>query len=211
VDVSEPTLRAAAAALAEEYPGLEVHAVVGDFQRHIGLLPHGGRRLVAFLGSTIGNLLPDERAAFLAALRGALDPDEWLLLGVDLVKDEARLLAAYDDAAGVTAEFNRNVLAVLNRELGADFDLDAFEHVARWDAVGERIELLLRSLRAQRVRVRALGLEVEFAEGEELRTEWSAKVRRERLEEELGEAGLEPVRWWTDAAGDFGLVLARAD
>jgi L-histidine N-alpha-methyltransferase len=211
VDVSEPTLRAAAAALAEEYPGLEVHAVVGDFQRHIGLLPHGGRRLVAFLGSTVGNLLPDERAAFLAALRGALDPDEWLLLGVDLVKDEARLLAAYDDAAGVTAEFNRNVLAVLNRELGADFDLDAFEHVARWDAVGERIELLLRSLRAQRVRVRALGLEVEFAEGEELRTEWSAKFRRERLEEELGEAGLEPVRWWTDAAGDFGLALARAD
>jgi L-histidine N-alpha-methyltransferase len=211
VDVSEPTLRAAAAAIAEEYPGLEVRAAVADFQRHVDLLPRGGRRLVAFLGSTIGNLLPEERAAFLAALRGALDPDEWVLLGVDLVKDEARLLAAYDDDAGVTAEFNRNVLAVLNRELGADFDLDAFEHVARWDARGERIEMLLRSLHEQRVRVPELGLEVAFAEGEELRTEWSAKFRREGLEEELGEAGLEPVRWWTDAAGDFGLVLARAD
>jgi L-histidine N-alpha-methyltransferase len=188
-----------------------VHGVVGDFRRHISFLPRDGRRLVAFLGSTIGNLLPEERTEFLAALRGALDPGEWVLLGVDLVKDEAQLLAAYDDAAGVTAEFNRNVLAVLNRELGADFDLDAFEHVARWDVRGERIEMLLRSLRAQRVRVRELDLEVAFAEGEELRTEWSAKFRREDLEEELDHAGLEPVRWWTDAAGDFGLVLARAD
>jgi len=210
-DVSEPTLRAAAAAIADEYPGLEVHAVVGDFQRHLSLLPGGQRRVVAFLGSTIGNLLPEERAAFLGTVRAALDPDEWLLLGVDLVKDEQRLVAGYDDEAGVTAQFNKNVLAVLNRELGGEFDLDAFQHVARWDAEGEGIEMLLRALRAQRVAVRDLGLEIDFAEGEELRTEWSAKFRRETVEEELGEAGLELTRWWTDPAGDFGLALARAD
>ena len=208
-DVSEPTLRGASEAIAADVPGLEVHAVVGDFQRHVDLLPRDGRRLVAFLGSTIGNLLPPERAAFLSSLADALDPGEWLLLGVDLVKEEGRLVAAYDDPAGVTAEFNRNVLAVVNRELGGEFPLDAFEHVARWDAEGERIELALRSLRAQHVAVRGLRLEVDFAAGEELRTEWSAKFRREGVEAELRAAGLEPVRWWTDAHGDFGLALAR--
>ena len=185
-----------------------MHAVVGDFQRHVDLLPRGGRRLVAFLGSTIGNLLPPERAAFLSGLAGALDSGEWLLLGVDLVKEEERLLAAYDDAAGVTAEFNRNVLAVVNRELGGRFALDAFEHVARWDADGERIELALRALREQRVAVGDLRLEVDFAAGEELRTEWSAKFRRGGVESELRAAGLELVRWWTDAHGDFALALA---
>ena len=210
VDVSEPTLRAAAEAVAGEYPGLEVHAVVGDLQRHLTLLPRGDRRLVAFLGSTIGNLLPGERADFLAGLRGALEPGEWLLVGADLVKDEARLLAAYDDAVGLTAEFNRNVLAVVNSELGGEFDLGAFEHVARWDAEGERIEMLLRSGRAQRVAVRHLRLEAAFAEGEEMRTELSAKFRRERLEAELAAAGFEPLRWWSDAAGEFGVSLARA-
>jgi L-histidine Nalpha-methyltransferase len=210
VDVSEPTLRAAAEAVAVEYPGLEVHAVVGDLQRHLSLLPRGDRRLVAFLGSTIGNLQPAERARFLAGLRRALEPGEWLLVGVDLVKDEARLLAAYDDAAGVTAEFNRNVLAVVNRELGGEFDPDAFEHVARWDAESERIEILLRSRRAQRVAVRDLGLEAAFAEREEMRTEWSAKFRRETLETELGAAGFVPLRWWTDGGGDFGVALAQA-
>jgi L-histidine Nalpha-methyltransferase len=209
-DVSEPTLRAASEAIAAGFPGLEVHAVVGDFQRHVELLPPGERRLVAFLGSTIGNLLPAERAGFLRSLADALDPGEWLLLGVDLVKDEERLLAAYDDSAGVTADFNRNVLAVVNRELRGGFDLDAFEHVARWDAEGERIELALRSVRAQRVAVRDLALEVELAEGEEIRTEWSAKFRHEGVEAELGAAGLELARWWTDARGDFGLALARA-
>ena len=207
-DVSEPTLLAASEAIAADLPGLEVHAVVGDFQRHVDLLPRGGRRLVAFLGSTIGNLLPPERAAFLSGLAGALDSGEWLLLGVDLVKEEERLLAAYDDAAGVTAEFNRNVLAVVNRELGGRFALDAFEHVARWDAEGERIELALRSLREQRVAVGDLRLEVDFAAGEELRTEWSAKFRREGVESELRAAGLELVRWWTDTHGDFALALA---
>jgi L-histidine Nalpha-methyltransferase len=210
VDVSEPTLRTAAAAVASDYPGLEVHAVVGDLQRHLELLPPGGRRLVAFLGSTVGNLLPEERAGFLAGLRRELEPGEWLLLGADLVKDEARLLAAYDDDAGVTAEFNRNVLAVVNRELGAEFDLDAFAHVARWDAEGERVEILLRSLQAQRVAIRDLEIEAEFAAGEELRTEWSAKFRRQTVESELGDAGFAPARWWTDAAGDFGVALARA-
>jgi L-histidine N-alpha-methyltransferase len=210
-DVSEPTLRSAAASVGLDYPGLGVHAVVGDFHRHLPLLPREGRRLVAFLGSTVGNLDPGERAAFLETLRATLDEGEWLLLGVDLVKDEERLLAAYDDAAGVTAAFNRNVLAVLNRELDADFDLQAFEHVARWDRVEERIEILLRSLRPQRVRVAALDLEVDFAAGEALRTEWSGKFRREGLERELAAAGLHPDRWWTDAAGDFGLALARTD
>ena len=210
VDVSEPTLRAAAESVASDYPGLEVHAVVGDLHRHLSLLPPGGRRLVAFLGSTIGNLLPAERARFLAGLRRALAPGEWLLVGADLVKDEARLLAAYDDAAGVTAQFNRNVLAVVNRELGGEFDLDAFAHVARWDAEGERMELLLRSLREQLVAVRDLGTVAEFAAGEEMRTEWSAKFRRETVEAELGKAGFTPVRWWTDDAGDFGAALARA-
>lgn len=210
-DVSEPTLRAAAAAVEHEYPGLEVHAVVGDFLRHVELLPRDGKRLVAFLGSTIGNLLPDERAYFLAGLRRALDDGEWLLLGADLVKDERRLLAAYDDPGGVTAAFNRNVLAVLNRELDAAFDLEAFEHVARWDGEGERMELLLRSRTAQDVPVRALSLHVELTVGEELRTEWSAKFRRAGVEEELDTAGFRLARWWTDAGGDFGLALARAN
>ncbi|HSK16540.1 MAG TPA: L-histidine N(alpha)-methyltransferase [Gaiellaceae bacterium] len=209
-DVSEATLSSAAAAIEREYPGLEVSAVVGDFQRHIGLLPRDGRRLVAFLGSTIGNLDPAGRAAFLAELRSALGPGELLLLGADLVKSSARLLAAYDDPAGVTAAFNLNVLSVLNRELGADFDLDAFDHVARWDAEAERIEILLRSRRPQRVAVWTLGLEVAFAAGEEMRTETSAKFRRERLADELAVAGFDLERWWTDGAGDFALVLARA-
>jgi L-histidine N-alpha-methyltransferase len=209
-DVSEPTLRGAAAAIEREYPGLEVTAVVGDFQRHVGLLPRDGRRLVAFLGSTIGNLGPPARAAFFAGLRSALGPGELLLLGADLVKDPVRLLAAYDDAAGVTATFDRNVLAVLNRELGADFDPDAFDHVARWDPEAERIEMLLRSRRAQRVALPALGLEVAFAAGEELRTETSAKFRREGLAAELALAGFDLERWWTDGAGDFAVALARA-
>lgn len=209
-DVSEATLSSAAATIEREYPGLQVAAVVGDFQRHIGLLPRDGRRLVAFLGSTIGNLDPPARAAFLAGLHGALAPGELLLLGADLVKDPERLVAAYDDAAGVTAAFDRNVLAVLNRELGADFDPDAFDHVARWDAAAERIEMLLRSRRTQRVTVRALGLEVAFAAGEEMRTETSAKFRRDGLADELAVAGFELERWWTDGGGDFALVLARA-
>jgi L-histidine N-alpha-methyltransferase len=207
-DVSEQTLRAAAAAVAHEYTGVRVHAVVGDFEHHLGELPGGGTRLVAFLGSTIGNLAPGPRAQFLADLAATLTPGDALLLGTDLVKDVDRLVAAYDDAAGVTAAFDRNVLSVLDRELDADFDPDAFEHVARWNREEEWIEMRLRSRRAQTVHLRALDLAVEFAAGEELRTEISAKFRREGVERELAAAGFRPAEWWTDPAGDFALSLS---
>jgi L-histidine Nalpha-methyltransferase len=207
-DVDPSVLTAAASALTAEYPGLEVEAVVGDFTRHLGELPRQGRRLVAFLGSTVGNLEPGPRAAFLAELAATLQPGDSFLLGTDLVKNPARLVRAYDDAEGVTAAFNRNVLAVLDRELDADFDPAAFEHVAVWDPEHEWIEMRLRSRRDQVVHVRALGLEVPFAEGEELRTEISAKFRREGVAAELAAAGLVMTRWWTDPDGDFGLSLA---
>jgi L-histidine N-alpha-methyltransferase len=208
-DVDPSVLRLAGAALAEEYPGLEVEGVVGDFTRHLGELPTDGRRMVAFLGSTIGNLAPAERTAFLAELAGTLHPGDSFLLGTDLVKDPARLVRAYDDAEGVTADFNRNVLVVLDRELKADFDPEAFEHVALWDAEHEWIEMRLRSIRDQVVNVAELDLGVPFAAGEEMRTEISAKFRREGVERELAAAGLTMTHWWTDPAGDFGLSLAQ--
>jgi L-histidine N-alpha-methyltransferase len=207
-DVSEQTLRDAAASIAVEYPGVRVHAVVGDFEHHLGDLPSGGTRVVAFLGSTIGNLAPAPRAQFLDDLAATLAPGDALLLGTDLVKDVDRLVAAYDDAAGVTAAFNRNVLSVLDRELDADFDPAAFEHVARWDPVEEWIEMRLRSRRAQTVHVRALGLDVAFAEAEELRTEISAKFRRALVEQELAAAGFDLTEWWTDPGADFALSLS---
>ncbi|WP_380281267.1 L-histidine N(alpha)-methyltransferase [Kitasatospora purpeofusca] len=209
VDVSESALTAAGRALSAEYPGLAVHGVLADFTDRLGLPPAGGPRLVAFLGGTLGNLLPPERAAFLRGLRAALDPGDFLLLGTDLVKDPAVLVAAYDDAAGVTAEFNRNVLNVLNRELGADFEPEAFAHVALWDPEREWIEMRLRSLASQTVKIPELDLPVHFAEGEELRTEVSAKFRRERVAEELSAAGLRLAAWWTDEQGRFGLSLAQ--
>ena len=209
-DVSEPTLRAAASAVAAEYPGLEVHAVVGDLDHHIAALPDGGRRAVAFLGSTLGNLRPAERARFMAGLRATLRPGESLLVGVDLVKDPSRLEAAYDDGDGVTAEFNRNVLRVLNRQLGADFVPERWDHMARFDPEEEWVEMRLRSSVAQAVTVAGLSLEVAFEAGEEMRTEISAKFRRDRLEAELATAGFSPVRWWRDPAGDFALSLSRA-
>ena len=212
-DCSEATLLGAGDAIAEAYEGVAVHAVVGDFERHLPLLPKpsDGTRLIAFLGGTIGNLAPPERAAFLRELAGVMEPGEHLLLGTDLVKDVDRLLAAYDDAAGVTAEFNRNVLHVINRELRANFVPDRFEHVARWDADEEWIEMRLRSVGAQHVRVDALDLDVDFTDGEELRTEISAKFRRPTVEAELAAAGLRVVRWWTDAAGDFALSLSERE
>lgn len=206
-DVSEATLRAAAHAVAQEF-GVAVHAVVGDFERHLQELPDGGVRLVAFLGGTIGNLAPQPRAAFLADLASHLCPGDALLLGTDLVKASDRLEAAYDDAAGVTAEFNRNVLLVINRELDADFAPERFEHVARWDPDAAWIEMRLRARGAQRVRVGDLNLTVDFADREELRTEISAKFTPERVEAELTAAGFELQRWWTDAPGDFGVSLA---
>ncbi|MFI6844054.1 L-histidine N(alpha)-methyltransferase [Kitasatospora sp. NBC_00085] len=208
VDVSESALTSAGKALAEEYPGLTVQGMLADFTARLGLPPDGGPRLVAFLGGTLGNLLPAERAVFLRGLRAALDPGDFLLLGTDLVKDPGVLVAAYDDAAGVTAEFNRNVLNVLNRELNADFDPDAFEHVALWDEEQEWIEMRLRSLRSQTVKIPVLDLPVHFEAGEELRTEVSAKFRRERVAEELAAAGLRLSHWWTDDEGRFGLSLA---
>jgi L-histidine N-alpha-methyltransferase len=207
-DVSETTLRDAATAIDCEIPGLEVHAVVGDFEHHLSLLPGGGRRVVAFLGSTIGNLAPGPRAAFLAEIAAGLEPGDAFLLGTDLVKDPARLEAAYDDGEGVTAAFNRNVLSVLNRELDADFEPDRFDHVAHWDPDNEWIEMRLRAQRAETVRVRALDLAVEFAAGEEMRTEISAKFRRDGVTAELAHAGLRLTQWWTDPAGAFALSLA---
>ncbi|WDZ92342.1 L-histidine N(alpha)-methyltransferase [Nocardiopsis sp. HUAS JQ3] len=211
VDVSGDFLDSSARRVADDYPGLDVHAVVGDFEEHLGLLPvggEGGRQLLAVLGSTIGNQEPEPRAAFLRDVRGVLRPGDSLLLGADLVKDPARLVAAYDDAQGVTAAFDRNVLAVINHRLGADFDPAAFDHVARWNAEREWIEMRLRSRAAQRVRVADLDLEVEFAPGEEMRTEVSAKFRREGLTAELEGAGFALTHWWTDPAGDFALTLA---
>ncbi len=207
-DVSETTLRDAAVAVGNEYPGVAVHAVAGDFERHLDRLPGGGRRLIAFLGGTIGNLLPDARARFLGEIAAGLGRDDAFLLGTDLVKDPARLVAAYDDAAGVTAEFNRNVLHVLNRELGADFRPSQFEHVARYDPDNEWIEMRLRSMGAQVVNVAELDLVVAFRDGEEMRTEVSAKFRRDRVERELAAAGLRLTDWWTDPAGDFALSLS---
>jgi L-histidine Nalpha-methyltransferase len=166
--------------------------------------------MIAFLGSTVGNLEPGPRAAFLAQVAAALRPGDTFLLGTDLVKDPQRLLRAYDDAAGVTAEFNRNILVVVNRELDADFAVEEFEHVALWDAAQEWIEMRLRPAREQRVTIGDLGLTVSFAAGEELRTEISAKFRRERIEAELAAAGLRTLRFWTDPDGDFGLTLAQA-
>jgi len=207
-DVDASVLRTAGAAIAREYPGLDVRAVVGDFEHHLELMPRDGGRLVAFLGSTVGNFEPGARAAFLGALRATLQPGDAFLLGTDLVKDPGRLVAAYDDAAGVTAAFNRNVLAVVNRELHADFDLSAFEHVAVWDDVNEWIEMRLRSRRSQVVTIRALDLAVRFDAGEEMRTEISAKFRRSRVQAELAAVGLRLVRWWTDSAGDFAVSLS---
>jgi L-histidine N-alpha-methyltransferase len=210
LDVSASALAAAVEQLTGDYPRLRVQGVVGDFQQHLKLLPAADRRLVAFLGGTIGNLAPPERARFLAELRSTLEPGEWLLLGAGLVTDPAVLVPAYDDAAGVTAQFNRNVLRVLNRELGADFDPAAFAHVAVWDADREWIEMRLRATRPMRVRVPVLGLTVDFAAGEELRTEISAKFRREGLVRELAAAGFGLRHWWTDSAHRYSLSLAQA-
>jgi L-histidine N-alpha-methyltransferase len=207
-DVDASVLKAAGSAIGREYPAIEIDAVCGDFEEHLGKIPRVGRRLVVFLGSTIGNLTPGPRADFLSTLADTLQPGDSLLLGTDLVKDIGRLVRAYDDSAGVTAQFNRNVLAVVNRELDADFDLDAFEHVAKWNADEERIEMWLRASTAQRVRVAGLDLTVDFAAGEEMLTEVSCKFRTDGVEAELAAAGLRRTHWWTDPAGDFGLSLS---
>lgn len=207
VDVSESALRDAGTHLAHERPGLSVQALIADFTNRLTLPAAPGPRLVALLGSTIGNLLPPQRLAFYGCVRALLEPGDALLLGVDLVKDPAVLVAAYNDQA-VTGAFNKNVLTVINRELGADFDLDAFEHVALWDADHEWIEMRLRSRTAQTVKVRALDLAVDFAEGEDLRTEISAKFRLPGLANELRCSGLDLARWFTTPARLVGMALA---
>ncbi|WP_454792685.1 L-histidine N(alpha)-methyltransferase [Mycolicibacterium lutetiense] len=207
-DVDAGVLRAAGDAIGQEYPGIEIDAVCGDFEEHLGEIPAVGRRLVAFLGSTIGNLTPGPRADFLASLAETLQPGDSVLLGTDLVKESDRLVSAYDDSAGVTAAFNRNVLSVVNRELDADFDLDAFEHVAKWNADEERIEMWLRADEPQQVRIADLDLDVAFGAGEEMLTEVSCKFRADGVADELAKAGLQQTHWWTDEAGDFGLSLA---
>ena len=211
-DVSESALAELAAALAEEHPEVAVHAIAGDFERHLDRIPEpvpGEPRLLAFLGGTIGNFTPGARRRFLRSLAHRLGPDDALLLGTDLVKDVDVLEAAYNDSAGVTAEFNLNILRVLNRELGADFDPALFEHVAFFDPQHEWIEMRLRARRACKVRVAALELDVSFARGEELRTEISAKFRKSRLERDYAAAGLQLERWYTDQDGLFAVSLAR--
>ncbi|RKH62230.1 L-histidine N(alpha)-methyltransferase [Corallococcus llansteffanensis] len=207
-DVSEAFLRKAADGLAHEYPRIAVHAVVGDFEHHLGRIPRVGRRLIAFLGGTIGNLKPAQRALFLRELSSGLRPGDGLLLGTDLIKDRERLFAAYNDSAGVTADFNRNVLRVLNRELNADFDPEAFEHLAPFDETHAWIEMRLISRKAQSVWLGDLERRVDFAQGECLRTEVSCKFCREQVQTELRDAGLDLSAWWTDSDGDFALSLA---
>jgi L-histidine N-alpha-methyltransferase len=208
LDVSETTLWNSALELAEEFPGLAITTVVADFRRHLEHLPTGGTRLFVFLGGTIGNLDPAQRRRFLMDLDCAMDPSDHFLLGTDLVKDRRRLVAAYDDAAGVTAEFNRNVLHVLNRELGADFVPERFEHVALWNEDERRIEMRLRASVAQQVRVADLDLEVTFEAGEEMLTEISCKFTPEALEEELVASGFVVESMWESEGSEFLMTLA---
>jgi L-histidine N-alpha-methyltransferase len=211
-DVDGGMVRGTAAAVAAEYPGLEVHGITGDFEHDLDEIPDpepGCPRIVAFLGGTIGNFTPGSRRRFLRELGARLDADSHLLLGTDLVKAPAVLEAAYDDSEGITAEFNLNILRVLNRELDADFDLDLFEHVAFYDEAREWIEMRLRARRGHSVRVAAIDLDVEFGRGEELRTEISAKFTPERVRADFAAAGLELVDWLTDPEELFALSLAR--
>lgn len=210
LDVAAETLQDAADRIAARHEGLEVTPVVGDFTLHLGQLPREpGPRMVAFLGSTIGNLYVEERRAFLGALADTLVPGEWLLLGTDLLKPVDRLVAAYDDAAGVTERFVLNTLTVLNRELDADFDLSAYAYAPLWDPRLERLDLRVRAERPQHVRIPGADLELDLGAGEEIHIEISTKFRREGVAAELAEAGLEVVETWTDDAGDFALTLAR--
>ena len=207
VDVSAGALRQAMTGLRQEYPTLQLRGAVADFDHHLDLLPAPGTRLFALLGGTIGNYPPTQRRTFLARLAAAMRCGETFLLGIDLVKAPDRLVAAYDDHAGVTAAFNRNVLRVLNTELLGDLDVDAFDHVAIWDPEHQWIEMRLSARRAMSARLMAIDLDIAFAPGEHLRTEISAKFHRGGIESELRGAGLTVEEWWTD--DDFAVVLAR--
>jgi L-histidine N-alpha-methyltransferase len=207
LDVSEQTLRASAEQIAAAYPGISVEPIVGDFERDLDLLPEGGWRLVAFLGSTIGNLYPDQRSRLLTALADALAPGDALLVGVDLVKDVARLKAAYNDSQGVTEAFVRNALTAVNRELDATFDQRRFLYAAHWDPEHEWMDIGFRAREAHAVSIRRLGIELTFERDERLRVEISSKFRRESFELEAARAGLRVESWWTDRAGDFAVAL----
>lgn len=209
VDISEEITRETAASLVEEYPGLRVRGVVCDYETHLERVPREEVALIAFLGGTIGNFRPAPRRSFLARIATLMYPGDRFLLGVDLVKDRFRLEAAYNDSAGVTAEFNKNLLRVLNRHLDADFDPEAFEHVAFWDTENSWVDIRLRSLAEQWVDVRELGMRAHFDPDEEMRTETSSKFTRERLEHLYAQAGLELVEWWTDPGDLYALSLAR--
>ena len=209
VDISEEITRRAAGELVDEYPGLAVEGIVCDYETHLERIPRPEGALIAFLGGTIGNFRPGPRRSFLARIATLMYPGDRFLLGTDLVKDAATLEAAYDDAAGVTAAFNKNVLDVLNRELEANFDPDAFEHVAFWDPENEWIDIRLRALAEQFVDLRALDMRAHFSRNEEMRTEISTKFTRERIESSYADAGLELLEWWTDAGDRYALSLAR--
>ena len=209
LDVSEATLLYAAEVLARRYPDLVVEPVVGDFTRHLSRLPAGGPRLVAFLGGTIGNFHLEERRAFLGALADVLEPGDWLLLGVDLIKSVDRLIAAYNDSQGVTDAFIRNALRGINRELDADFDLGNFDYVPLWDAREHRIDMRLRACEPEVAHIGALGLDVVLEAGEELRVEISTKFDPDAVVTELAEAGFGDTEFLTDAAGEFGVALTR--
>ena len=208
VDVSASALEEAVPGLVGAYPDLAVHGVVGDFTHDLRSVPREGRRLVVLLGGTIGNFAPDERREFLAALGDALEPGEKFLVGTDLAKDPDTLVRAYDDSRGVTAAFELNALTVLNRVLDADFDVDGFSYRAVWEARESRVEMRVRARRAMTVRVEALDLVVEFAEGEEMRTEISTKFTRAGIAAELAAAGFSHDMWCTDPQGRFALSLA---
>jgi L-histidine Nalpha-methyltransferase len=210
VDISEEITRDTAQAIAAEYGGINVHGLVCDFEFDLERVPVEGPRVIALLGGTIGNFAPHQRASFLRRISNLLGPEDSFLLGTDLVKDPAILEAAYNDSKGVTAEFNRNVLSVLNRELGADFDLGSFEHVARWDPENLWVDIRLRSLSNQVVNFDALDMLVPFGAGEEMRTEISTKFLRPGLEGIYAEAGLALTDWWTDREGLYALSLARS-
>jgi L-histidine N-alpha-methyltransferase len=207
-DVSEEFLRQTATTFAEKYPGLAVHGVVGDFDRHLDKIPRGGKRMVVLLGGTIGNYPTLERKEFLKEIVAGMEPGDRFLLGADLVKSEDRLVLAYDDPYGITAAFTKNVLRVLNRELSANFDLDQFESIARWDQHEEWMDLGLESRIDQRVRIDALDLDVDFRAGEFMRTEVSGKFRIERFTAELAAVGLHVEHWFTDTGGDFAVSLS---
>lgn len=207
LDINESFLVASVQTLDGLYPEAEVRGVVGDFMHHLELVGPGDDRLFIFLAGTVGNLHPDAMTVFLGRVRGELGPHDAFLVGVDLVKDVARLEAAYNDAAGVTAEFNRNVLAVLNRRLGADFEPAAFEHVAFWDARRQWIEMRLRATRAMRVDLGLAGRVVDLAAGDEIRTELSCKYTRASFADRLEGTGLRLDRWYTDPEQLFALAL----